>query len=339
MLMLFLDMPALTGITGWVALWMAVTVWQRLIAEGFRGFQDIRDATVFGGLLSSAFVVGALAVVWRVYGQASLDNVLIYVVLAAAVSAGWGGWRLIRKTLALPSSRAIPPVRELWNTAWPLLLTNLTLFVLTQIDLWILAAFRPAEEVAQYGAASRLALMTMVVTSILYAVLPPLIARQYARQEKRQLERILRAGATLTGLISLPLFILFISAPQLILGVVYGDFYADAGTVLALLASGLYVNVVTGMRGNVLMMVGQERIVLGITFVCAMLNVVLCILGAVYAGMMGVALAAMIAMIIQCFLEALAVRRLLGIWTHASVHSLTDIGRLLDFHSARTIFH
>lgn len=335
LLMLFLDMPALAGVTALVSLWIAATAWQRLIAEGFRGFQDIRSATFFGGLLSSVFIAGALMAMWQIQGQASLESVLIYVVLAVAVSAGWGGWQLTRKTLALPSASTVTANREIWNSAWPLLLTNLTLFVLTQIDLWILAAFRPAEEVAQYGAAGRLALVTMVVTSILYSVLPPLIARQYARQEKRQLERILRAGATLTGLISLPVFALFIGAPQWILGIVYGEFYADAGLVLALLASGLYINVITGMRGNVLMMVGRERIVLGITLACATLNVVLCILGAVYAGMLGVALAAMTAMMIQCVLEELAVRRVLGIWTHASVHSLTDIVRLFNFRAVR----
>lgn len=337
LLALVLDMPALTGVTALVALWIAATSWQRLLAEGFRSFHDIGNATLFGGLLSSAAVVCVLVVLWRNQGQAQLNSVLTYIFIATAASAAWGGWRLARKALALPSAKTVLANREIWNAAWPLLFTNLMLFVLTQIDLWILAAFRPAEEVAQYAAASRLALVTMIAASILYAVLPPLIARHHARQEKRQLERILRAGATLTGLISLPIIVLFIGAPQWTLGLVYGGFYADAGMVLALLASGLYVNVVTGMRGNVLMMTGHERIELIITLASATLNVALCVLGAVYAGMLGVALAAMIAMIVQCLLEEFAVRRLFGIWTHASVNSLGDIGRLFKFRAARAV--
>jgi O-antigen/teichoic acid export membrane protein len=335
LLALFLDVPALFAVTGVVALWLAATAWQRLIAEGFRGFHDIRNATLFGGLLSSALAVGALGALWRLQGHARLSSVLAIALIATGVSALWGGWRLARKVLALPPAKVAVGDREIWHVAWPLLLTTLTLFVLTQIDLWILAAFRPAEEVAQYGAASRLALVTMVVTSILYAVLPPLIARQHARQEKHQLERILRAGATLTGLISLPIFVLFVVAPEWTLGLVYGGFYADAGAVLALLAAGLFVNVITGMRGNVLMMTGHERTELVISLVGAALNVGLCVLGAVYAGMTGVALAAMSAMMIQCLLEALAVRRVLGIWTHASAHSLGDIKRLFDVRIAR----
>lgn len=337
LLALALDMPALTGVTGLVALWIAATSWQRLLAEGFRGFHDIGNATLFGGLLSSVVVVCVLVVLWRTQGQAQLNSVLSYIFIATAASAAWGGWRLARKALALPLAKTILANREIWNAAWPLLFTNLLLFVLTQIDLWILAAFRPAEEVAQYAAASRLALVTMVASSILYAVLPPLIARHHVRQEKRQLERILRAGATLSGLVSLPVVVLFVCAPQWTLKFVYGEFYADAGMVLALLVSGLYVNVATGMRGNVLLMTGHERAELIITLISAALNVALCILGAAYAGMLGVALAAMTSMIVQCLLEELTVRRLFGIWTHASVNSLGDIGRLFNFRAVRTV--
>lgn len=330
LLALFLDMPALTGVTGLVALWIAASAWQRLVAEGFRGFHDIRNATLFGGLLSSALTVAALVGLWSIQGQVSLSSVLACVLLAALVSAVWGGGRLLRMTWVLPSARSVLAGREIWNAAWPLLLTNLAVFVLTQIDLWILAAFRPAEEVAKYGAASRLALVTMVVTLVMYAVLPPLIARQHARQEKHQLQRILRASATLTGLISFPIFLAFVIAPQWLLGIVYGDYFADAGAVLALLATGLFVNVITGMRGNVLMMTGHERIELKISLAGGVLNVALCTTGAYYGGMLGVALAAMSAMIVQCLIEEVAVRRVLGIWTHASVYSVGDIKRLFE---------
>lgn len=335
LLALFLDVPALFAVTGLVALWIAAAAFQRLIAEGFRGFHDIRNATLFGGFLSGALTLGALGALWELQGEARLAGVLAIVVTATAASALLGGWRLGRKAMALSPAKVTAGSREILQVAWPLLLTNLAVFVLTQVDLWILAAFRPAEEVAQYGAASRLALVTMVVTSVLYAVLPPLIARQHARQEKQQLQRILRAGATLTGLISLPIFLAFVIAPERLLGLVYGDYYADAGAVLALLATGLFVNVVTGMRGNVLMMTGHERIELKISLAGGALNVALCAAGAYYGGMLGVALAAMSAMIVQCLLEEAAVRRVLGIWTHASVYSLGDIRRLFEVRAGR----
>ncbi|MBI5611891.1 MAG: oligosaccharide flippase family protein [Gammaproteobacteria bacterium] len=330
LLALFLDVPALFAVTGLVALWIAVSAFQRLIAEGLRGFHDIRNATLFGGFLSGALTVGALGVSWGMQGEAHLAGVLAIVVIATAASALLGGWRLGRRVMALPVAKLPVGNREILHVAWPLLLTNLAVFVLTQVDLWILAAFRPAEEVARYGAASRLALVTMVVTSVLYAVLPPIIARQHARHEKHQLQRILRAGATFTSLVSLPVFLAFVIAPQWLLALVYGDYYADASAVLALLATGLFVNVITGMRGNVLMMTGNERIELQISLVGGAINIALCLVGAHYGGMLGVALAAMSAMVIQCLIEEVAVRRVLGIWTHASINSLSDIRRLFN---------
>lgn len=335
LLALFLDVPALYAVSGLVALWIAATAFQRLIAEGFRGFHDIRNATLFGGLLSGALTVGALGALRGLQGETRLAGVLVIVVMATAASALLGGWRLGRKAMALSPVKVTVGNREILQVAWPFLLTNLAVFVLTQVDLWILAAFRPAEEVAKYGAASRLALVTMVVTSVLYAVLPPLIARQHARQEKRQLERILRAGATLAGLISLPVFLAFVIAPQWLLGLIYGEYYADSRAVLALLATGMFFNVITGMRGNVLMMTGHERAQLAISLAGGTLNIALCTAGAYYGGMFGVALAAMSAMIIQCLLEEVTVRRVLGIWTHASVYSVGDIKRLFEVRAGR----
>ncbi len=319
--------PALAAVTAPVAVWIAVLAWQRLLAESFRGFHDIARASLYGGALSGALLAVILGALWWMDVKITLATVLGWVIGTAAVSVVLAAYRLRRRVATLPLAGRMRATeyRDILRAAWPLLLINLTLFALTQMDIWILAMFRPQAEVATYAAAARLALTTMLLTSILYAVLPPLIAEKHARNEKHLLERLLRAGATASALLALPVFAAFVLFPADILALVYGAYYRDAGAVLALLAVGLYVNVATGMRGYVLMMTGNERVELAISLFGGVLNVALCLLGAIYFGVIGVAAAAMAAMIVQCAAEELAVKRRLGVWTHVSTAAWADI--------------
>jgi O-antigen/teichoic acid export membrane protein len=59
--------------------------------------------------------------------------------------------------------------------SWPMWVTNITLFVGTQTDIWIVGAFRSQEEVAIYGAAVKLVLMVALPLQIVSTVVPPLI--------------------------------------------------------------------------------------------------------------------------------------------------------------------
>lgn len=334
--------PALAAVTGLVAGWIVVTTLQNLLAETFRGFHDIRLATAFGGLgplgggglITAVLLTASLGLFWMFQGETTLASVLLLAIGAGSVSALLAGWTLYRKVGSLPpqdvkSAEARLGVGETLQVAWPLMMISLSLFLLTQADIWVLGIFRSQEEVAIYGAASRLAVVTLLVNHILYAILPPLIAEKYATGETAMLERVLRTGATISAVIAFPIFAAFILGSDEILRLVYGDYYGSGGWILKLLSLGLFVNVVTGIRGYVLMMTGGERLQLVISLVGGTMNILLCTLGAVFWGMYGVAFAAMVVMILQCLTELVAVRMRLGLWTHVSLNSIRDLRRLL----------
>lgn len=326
--------PALVAVTGLVAGWMVVLTLQSLLAETFRGFYDIREASIFGGLVTSVLLACWLALVWLVWGQTSLTIVLFFVVGSGLASILLGGWALYRKVLSLPSQEVESAqtqlsIREILRVSWPLLGGSMTIFLLTQADVWILGIFRPEEEVAIYATGSRLAMAALILTWVVYAVLPPLIAEKYAAGEMAILERLLRTSATVSAIMALPLFGVFILLPDQVLGWVYGSFYEGGGWVLGLLSLGLLVNAVTGIHGSVLTMTGNERTHLVLLLMSGAANVALCTLGAIYWGIYGVAFAAMSTMILQCLAEIIAIYFRLGIRTYASLSSVRDIKKLL----------
>ena len=79
------DAPALAAVTGLVAGWIVVTTIQGLLAEIFRGFHDIRLATILGsqmlggatGLTTVGMLSASLFLLWLTRGQTTLGTVLL----------------------------------------------------------------------------------------------------------------------------------------------------------------------------------------------------------------------------------------------------------------------
>lgn len=321
--------PALVAVTGLVAAWMAITSLQSLLAATFRGFHDIRLATVFGasvsgiGLLPGGLMVLSLGFVLLLEGSSSLALVLLLAILAGVTSALTAGWMLHHKVTTLPN-RGGNDVEssEMLRVAWPLLVTNLMLFAITQVDIWILGAFRSQEEVAVYGAAARVVLLVAMPLQIMNAVVPPLVAEMYAQGRKRALEQTLRPMATLAGVPALLVLAVFVLLGGALLGLVYGEYYRPGATVLVLLSVGQLVSVWVGSCAITLAMTGNQSLLMGITVTCSVATVLAGLALVEGYGAEGVAVAAAGGLALQNLSLWLAARYATGIWTHLGFATL-----------------
>lgn len=332
--------PALIAVTGLVAGWIALSTLQELSAETFRGLHDIRLATLFGGVATGGnsagivmrvILISALVLIWLQGGESSLTTVMLVMVGSASVSTLISaivlGMRI--RSIGSPHSGGETSVKEVIFVSAPLFVNNVTVFFLTQSDLWIVGAFGSGEEVAIYGAASRFVMLVTMPLLIVNAVLPPIIAEMYARGERARLEGILRPFATLAGIPSVIALALFALAGGPILGFVYGEFYSGGALVLALLSLGKLALVVSGSCGLTLQMTGNQTLIMWISI----LSGVLFFAGAIWAvqvyGAAGVASVSAASMIFQNLLMLLAARWKTGIWTHVNL-SISPVLKVLD---------
>ena len=332
--------PALATVAGLIAGWIVISTVQELFAETFRGFHDIRLATLFGslavgnsaGLVTRGLFLVCLAGLWFGRGGVDLRTILLIVVAAGSIGALMSGYVLFLKAGSLAENpaeeRSKIELKDILAVSLPLLVTNLTAFMLVYSDIWILAAFRSQEEVAVYGAAARFMTLVTMPLMIVNAVLPPVIADLYARGEKDRLEQTMRPIATLTGIPALLALGIFVVAGAPILGLVYGDFYRDGALVLALLSLGKLASVWAGSCGLTLQMTGHQKLMMWISVFSGLLFVV----GALWAvqkfGAVGVASVAAGSVALQNLFTVLAVKIKTGIWTHAAF-SITPIRKLL----------
>lgn len=324
--------PALAAVTGLVAGWMALTALQQLLAGAFRSLHDIRLASVFYSLAAGALLTASLAVVWLLTGRATLVTVLLLTVGSGFASAMLASWLLYRKMASLPSGDATGRVARfggILGMAWPLLSINVLWFALGQgqVDLWIVGAFRPQDEAALFGAAARAAILVGMPALVFNAVVSPLIVEMYAQGKKRELERALRVTTTLAAIPALLAMVAFISLGGSIMGFLFGDYYREGATILALLSVGQFVNVWVGPCGQALMMTGHQGFALAITVAGGLLMIVLGVGAVGPYGTTGVAVATAVGIAVTNVAYWLGARYKVGLWTHPKLVGLSALIR------------
>ncbi len=311
------DSDLIAKIMGLAALWVAIMATQGLVAESFRGFHDIRLATVFGGVLTSTLSALLFAGLWSIQGYSDLGQIITFSIVTAATNAVIG-FLFLRAKLHPKGPKSDLTARTVLGIAWPIWVTNLTLVALTQADLWVVGMFRGQDDVAIYGAAARFAPLVSMPLLIVNAVVPSLIAELYIRGEKNDLRDALRASATVAVIPAFLVLASFVFLGGPILGIVYGDYYRDGAIVLALLGVGQLVNVWAGSCGMVLLMTGNQTLMMLISVACGVLNISIAVLVVDRYGITGVATVAAATMILQNGLMLISSKRKTGIWTHAT---------------------
>ena len=324
--------PALAAITGLLAGWLMVSTLQSLLGETFRGFHDIRLASILGsqpgggttGVAILALLTTSLLVLWLINGQATLATVVLLAICSSAVSTLVAGWLLHRKVTKLPPQAVDEGrkadtkrvLREVLSISWPLLTVTLLTMVNTQGDVWTIGAFLPQGELALYGAANRLVSMVTMPLAIVIAITPPLIAEMYSQGNREDLEHALRNMATLTGI---PAFLasmgcIFFASP--ILGLVYGNYYREGALVLALLSIGLLANVCAGSCGITLAYTGHQKMLMVITIAVSTATLIAMLATVEPYGIVGVAMSRSAGLVVQNGIMLLVVKRKTGMWTH-----------------------
>jgi O-antigen/teichoic acid export membrane protein len=311
-----------TAMIVFTAAWLVAFTFQDLFSETFRGLQDFKLATLFEALLVDAAMAAIFGAMYalRGRGSASLTQVLM---ISAAV---FGGSVLLAAVLMRPRLRLMrgegeTSPGEVLGISLPLLVTNLSVFVLgAGVDLWVLGAFRTKPEVALYGAAVRMVFFLVQPFIILQSVTPPIIAELHAQGRREELERAVRATATIAGIPSFLLLLVFVFFGRSVMGALFGDpFYRQAATVLAILSISRLYFVWTGSSGVALMMTGHQKALMYITIFCGVISVTGGVLLAPHFGGPGVASATAFGQILQNTLQLFYAKKYVGIWTHVQL--------------------
>lgn len=305
--------------------WIALTTIQSLLGEIFRGLHAIGGATLYGvqsgtsGTLSLALSLLLLSIFMATGKTISLDLVIVSLVLGQLICIFAAALSLVRHFRSSNYEKTlVEPQRVSLSIPVSLMLTGMLIFVVGQIDLWVLGFLRSEAEVAIYGAASTLVKYVSSVNLLLSTVIPATVAELYAKHQKQELEKMLRATASISSLFALAMASLLWLFGGQILTVIFGVSYAVAAPILGVLALGHIVNALTGNCGVLLIMAGKDRVIMIATLISSVVTTSLVWVLAEHYGLIGVAIGSALGLAGLNMSMWLAARYYLGIWTHAS---------------------
>lgn len=304
------------------ALWIVLRHGQTLLAQTFRGFQDLRLAAVYEGGLTQLLLASLLAVAWIAGRQLSLADAVQLTLLAFALTLVTGGWLLRARHLAgLPAVAgfALGPTLRL---SAPLFVSSASFIVLGEMHLWILGAAASAEQVALYGAGFRLMQLVLLPLSLVNHVIPPMVAELHAKGQRDRLVQVLRVSATFAAIPAFVVLAVLMVFAGDVLRLIYGDYFQAGAAVLVIMALGQAINVFTGSPGVLLSMSDRQATLMRVSLAGGLIGVVTSGLLVWKLGAVGAAAGYATGLATQNVLMAVICRRSLGIKTHAGLSQL-----------------
>ena len=245
--------------------WITAHIFQILLGETFRGFQDIRSASLFGGVIST-FIFLAAFFISSSYMQVemTLSVVLTLWIGSIMFSSAIGLFVLLKKLYAINKMKVDHDKRALQSriilsTSIPFLVVGVSIAFHYQIDLWIVQYIGNQEDVALYGVAAKLTTIIGIPLMIVNAVVTPMISEHFAQGKLKDIESMLRFTGTLSTIAAGGCVLLFILFGGPILSILFGSFYGNAALLLILLSLRQMVVVWNGVCSTIMAMAGQEK--------------------------------------------------------------------------------
>jgi O-antigen/teichoic acid export membrane protein len=326
----FFRSPRLAHVAPLLGPWTATLAMQILFSESFRGFHAIREAALFGGVVSGILTVLGLSTL-AVLGAASLDAAVLVATLSVGTSVGLAAATLALRRTSLGAVGPTEPVSAaaVLRESLPVLVSNLTVFVISNVDVWVVGSHLAERAVAAYAAAARMATLISLAAVVANQVLPPILGELHARGEKHLMQRVLQSVAFGVGIPAVLVAVVFVVGGKFILRIAFGPFYEAGAEILAILTVGQVVCVVTGSTLYTLLMTGHQVASMWLASATALSAVVACSVAVRPFGATGVAIALTAVIVVQQLVTLVVARRLVGVWTHANpVGALTELDKL-----------
>lgn len=303
-------------IIGLIAISILVNSVQGVVGEVYRGFHDIRGASLVGSVLPQITLVGLLALLWSHQGHATLQLVFGITLISSVLTLILSGAFLRKKVSDLQGS-GTTGYGELLTIAWPLCIIQVAVFIATQADLWIVGVFLIEKDVAIYGSVQKMLMLMTMTHSLVVAVAQSSVAELYAKGEKQKLERMIQGMAFAACVPSGLLLLGFVFFGGDILGLVFGEFYRAGSLPLLVLGIGQFISMLLGPAGMVLTMTGHQKSLMTVVMVTSLTTILMAVMLAKPFGVTGVATAWGIGAVMYGFGTWLLAYKKLGIKSNA----------------------
>jgi O-antigen/teichoic acid export membrane protein len=213
----------------------------------------------------------------------------------------------------LTGARVTWPTREVFAFTLPLLTADVAGAFIQSAGALALGTLHDLDKVAVFTAAVPLANLNQVVMRNFTLLYTPAASRLFARGDYASINELYWRTAVWMAILTLPIFAVTFATAHSMTLLLYGTRYEEAGTVLALLSLGEYVNAALGFNGLTLRVLNKVRYVVTINFLAAIVALVANLLLVPRFGVIGAAVATSVTMILHNIFKQAGLRLAAGI--------------------------
>jgi O-antigen/teichoic acid export membrane protein len=255
-----------------------------------------------------------VVIVVLVAGQPPHILAIGYVVAGALGLAAfaWMLWRLLsRKGIAERIRRRdfTIPARAVLGFSLPLLSSDVVFLLRTSAVVILLQYLSNSSEVAAFGAVLPLARQNLIVYQSFGFLFVPVASRLFARGENERLRNMYWQTSAWIAVATFPALAASVALAEPVTVLLFGEAYADAGAVLAILAVGHYVSAAFGFNALTLRVQGSVRFIVGVDVVAAAVSLGASILLIGSYGALGAAIATAATLVVQNLLYQIGLAR------------------------------
>ncbi len=263
-------------------------------------------------VIRQALLIALMAGVY--FAGIKTDAVIAVILVAITLWVTTLGQMLLlnrRLRIEVPREPARYDVRQWFSTAFPIFMIDGLYLMFLYMDVLVLNAFRPPEDVAVYFAA----LKTLSLVAFVYFAVTAAAAHKFAQYhvagDRKQLADFLASSIRWTFWPSLAAaaVILAFGWPLLWL---FGARFVGGYHLMFILAVGLLARASVGPGERVLNMLGEQRTCMLVAGGAAISNLVLCLVLIPRFGVEGAAIATSASFVVESVLLFIAVKKRLG---------------------------
>ncbi|MGH9379031.1 MAG: lipopolysaccharide biosynthesis protein [Thermoanaerobaculia bacterium] len=269
--------------------------------------EDLGQPLLHLGLVALLFALGwrLAAAVWGAVASYLLAALLALLLLA----------RLLRAA-AVDAETRIPGRGELLRFSLPTATAGLLAVFVVWSDRLLVGYFLSAAETGIYQAASQVSILFHLLLSSFTGMFAPMIASLHHEGETARLGELFRVTTKWGLYVGLPAFVVIAGLPEDVLAALLGREFVAGAAPMVVLSTAQLVNLATGAVGMLLIMCGFQRRWLALSGTALVLNVLLNLVLIPRFGLLGAAVATLIAVAVLFVGGLAAVRRGLALWPY-----------------------
>lgn len=249
----------------------------------------------------------AFFILFIIMGYFLFGAILSY--LIGSVFAVFTSLYIIRKKLFPDQSKyqKVPVAKKLIAFSWPITISAIIFLLISKTDVILIGVFLDSSKIGIYTPSLIIAqYLIMIAAPFMYLFLP-VMSELFGRNKFDTIESLFKSTSKWIILIVLPIYIYVMLFPQEIITILYGADFSSGYLSLVILATGLCMNVFTGVTGNILIAGGYTKLYLLGEIIAAITNISLNLVLIPIYGIIGAAISVSVSYFVRNFISLIFV--------------------------------